>query len=469
MTNKKLLFFFLIWSNCLFSQGLIIGEQGDTLYQQLPTLPIVNDGAKSTLNAIHAWSLKPYCPTPKHQGKNGSCVGWAVGYAALTIQHALVNNWKGQSYLITQNAFSPMFIYNQIKTGDCQSGSYIQDALALLKNKGALLATDFDSYKNCAKLPTEEDLAMATANKIENFHALFPTDASSQTKINQIKLSLTQNHPVIVGMKLPQNFNKIKRKNKYWKPKIRKKTKFFGHSMVVVGFDDSRGAFEVMNSWGNKWGNNGFIWIKYRDFAKYCKYAFLLELPKKTTLQNQYTGQFHLRKFQALMANGQALFSDEKVQLTNGIYRLQNKAFSTQTIFQLSARQLSEQTYLYAFGLESNGTIKTYWPTESASPLIEVSEKEIYIPSADAGLQFKKSGKEWIILLYATKAIPDITQRKIALGKAKGKSMLEKLQSVFGAAFVPPQLINYHPKEMKFAVNLSQGYIIPVIIEVVVE
>ena len=50
------------------------------------------------------------------------------------------------------------------------------------------------------------------------------------------------------------------------------------HAMCVVGYDDNRygGSFEVMNSWGNKYGDNGFVWIKYADFAKLVYEAYVI-------------------------------------------------------------------------------------------------------------------------------------------------------------------------------------------------
>ncbi len=48
--------------------------------------------------------------------------------------------------------------------------------------------------------------------------------------------------------------------------------------MCVIGFDDNKGggAFEVMNSWGEDWGNNGFFWITYDDFTKHVNDCYAL-------------------------------------------------------------------------------------------------------------------------------------------------------------------------------------------------
>ena len=48
-----------------------------------------------------------------------------------------------------------------------------------------------------------------------------------------------------------------------------------GHMMLIIGYDDDEangnGAFRILNSWGEKWGDNGKLWIKYNDFFKYVR------------------------------------------------------------------------------------------------------------------------------------------------------------------------------------------------------
>ncbi len=38
------------------------------------------------------------------------------------------------------------------------------------------------------------------------------------------------------------------------------------HAILIVGWDDSKQAFLVKNSWGTDWGYDGFCWVKYGNF-----------------------------------------------------------------------------------------------------------------------------------------------------------------------------------------------------------
>ena len=116
-------------------------------YESVPlSAPILS---RNFTNLPRSYSLKAYAPTPGDQGRQPSCVGWASGYGARTIAYAIKNNWKNNKVKINQNAFSPSFVYNQIKAyGDnnCSRGSYIADAMKLMNSKGILKKNEF-SYK----------------------------------------------------------------------------------------------------------------------------------------------------------------------------------------------------------------------------------------------------------------------------------------------------------------------------------
>lgn len=43
-----------------------------------------------------------------------------------------------------------------------------------------------------------------------------------------------------------------------------------GHAVALVGYDDARGAFKLRNSWGASYGDKGYAWIPYDEFAVYA-------------------------------------------------------------------------------------------------------------------------------------------------------------------------------------------------------
>ena len=56
--------------------------------QVLESAPILT---RSYTSLPSSYSLKAYAPTPGNQGAQPSCVGWASGYGARTIAHAIKN------------------------------------------------------------------------------------------------------------------------------------------------------------------------------------------------------------------------------------------------------------------------------------------------------------------------------------------------------------------------------------------
>lgn len=95
--------------------------------------------------------------------------------------------------------------------------------------------------------------------KDENAQPLPPGD---------IKRAMLEYGPILTMMHIPTG-SKFKRPDKgrvfeetiplVYKPK----RNFGSHIVLLVGWDDSKGAWLLKNSWGTGWGNNGYIWIKY--------------------------------------------------------------------------------------------------------------------------------------------------------------------------------------------------------------
>jgi hypothetical protein len=48
-----------------------------------------------------------------------------------------------------------------------------------------------------------------------------------------------------------------------------------GHAMLIVGYDDSRSAFKLLNSWGPGWGSAGYGWLGYGFFSQVVREGYV--------------------------------------------------------------------------------------------------------------------------------------------------------------------------------------------------
>ena len=88
----------------------------------------------------------------------------------------------------------------------------------------------------------------------------------------EVKAQLNQGYPVVIGATVDQGFLKMA-PGSVWKSSQGRT--LGGHAMVLVGYDDHRHAFKVLNSWGRIWGDGGYGWIDYDFFRKVVDEAFV--------------------------------------------------------------------------------------------------------------------------------------------------------------------------------------------------
>ncbi|NIF06171.1 C1 family peptidase [Chryseobacterium sp. Tr-659] len=197
-------------------------------------------------------------PAVGNQGKEGSCVGWATAYAAASILEA---NFKG----ITQPR-SPEYVYNQIKQGSCDAGSYPKDALNLIKNQGVCSLTEMPyNDTECSTQPNASQKNAASTHKFIKWATV------SNSNINDVKNLLSMNLPVIIGITVDEEIKNLA--NTGWILKKRSGKVLGGHAICVVGYDDAKQAFKIQNSWGTSWADNGYFWIDYNFFAKNASFG----------------------------------------------------------------------------------------------------------------------------------------------------------------------------------------------------
>ena len=192
-------------------------------------------------------SLLRFAPDRQNQGKQGSCVAWSSVYAARTIVEAASTGQQGNS-----TAFSPAFVYNQIGLEDCQ-GSYIQRAMEFMTNKGVLPYNDFPyTDEECSRQPTSTLWDKAAQNKMHGFTRLTDGESVDGISVRAVKEHLAKDAPVVIGMMVGGSFMQEMMGKEMWAPtnEDRSQMGFGGHAMCVIGYDDRKQAFQLMNSWG---------------------------------------------------------------------------------------------------------------------------------------------------------------------------------------------------------------------------
>jgi len=191
-------------------------------------------------------------PVPGNQGRQNSCVGWASAYALKSFQEQAENNW---SLNTVDHLFSPSFIYNQINGGQ-DVGSLPSDALNLIVNSGAAtLNTMGYSESDFLSQPSATAIAEAANYKGKSW--------SAARSINDLKAALANNLPVLIGFGVFSSFNQITGANPVYNSASGQR--LGGHAVTVVGYDDNKygGAFKIINSYGQSWGDGGYFWFPY--------------------------------------------------------------------------------------------------------------------------------------------------------------------------------------------------------------
>ena len=50
-----------------------------------------------------------------------------------------------------------------------------------------------------------------------------------------------------------------------------------GHAMVAVGYDDTKKAFRIQNSWGRTWADSGYGWFSYDFWKRNVRFGYVID------------------------------------------------------------------------------------------------------------------------------------------------------------------------------------------------
>lgn len=463
MEKYFILFIALSLHPQLIGQTLLMGCNFDQeTYKALPTSPPLTTRSYESLPP--SVSLKKFCPTPKEQTLP-DCVGWATAFAARTVVDANQNEWMDMSVINTET-FAPSYVYNQIKLkSDCSDGSYIYEALNLLAQQGTPKYKDYPY--GCETPITNQDKQLAAKNKIADYRTLKSNNA--------IKKALLNGNPVVIGMYVSEGFgNTI---GELWDG--RQYGNGGGHAMCVVGYDDYKhgGAFEVMNSWGTDFADNGFVWIKYIDFLKYVNEAYeiipLFQPVKPTPVKPNpvktisLSGELHLEQDNGelmpvkLLANSAQNF--DKVNLERSTYKL-IKPYKSGTRFRIyfGARQQWAYIYLIGYNTTTKNT-QLIFPFNNYSPYIGKSS-EIAIPNEQYYIELDSNiGTDYLCVLYSV--VPLDINSIIQTLEFESGSFTTRIKNAIKDKIIHSSDISLEKEKIAFLTKNTDKTVVPIILE----
>jgi C1A family cysteine protease len=194
-------------------------------------------------------SLRAKMPPVFDQGELGSCTANALCGAFGFIHPGFVG--------------SRLFVYYKERaiehTTKEDSGAEIRDGVKVLHQTGCAPETDWPyDISKFAKAPPAKATKDAHKHKIASYSRL--------TGGNDYRACLTEGYPVCFGFSVFESFESETVAQTGIVPMPRKTEQMLGgHAVVLIGYDNNfkgRGPyFEVRNSWGTGWGDDGNFWM----------------------------------------------------------------------------------------------------------------------------------------------------------------------------------------------------------------
>jgi hypothetical protein len=209
-------------------------------------------------------------PDPGNQGSLGACTAWAVAYAARSYY---TSAYEARDTHDPKNIPSPAFVYNlswrRDGKGACATGSNFANAVSVLK-QGAPSLADYPYQETDCSAPPREKIAAATDFRVQGLRRL------DQTKIDDLKGALARSNPVLLSFKVDSAWHKHRGPGVF--DRLEVDPKWGGHAMAIVGYDDRNQAFRVINSWGKRWGDGGYIWVSYEAYKTHVREVSILSV-----------------------------------------------------------------------------------------------------------------------------------------------------------------------------------------------
>lgn len=197
--------------------------------------------------------LRNMCPPVYNQGGVGSCTANALGAA---FQFEQIKQ-KKQDFIPSR-----LFIYYNERamegTVNEDSGAMIRDGIKTMVKEGVCPESMWEYIENRFRIkPNDECYKTALDNQVLEYLRINPS-------LYEIRHCLNEGYPISFGFMIYDSFmtEEVARTGIAKMPKPNEIC-LGGHACLLCGYDDSKEAFIVRNSWGQGWGLKGYFYLPY--------------------------------------------------------------------------------------------------------------------------------------------------------------------------------------------------------------
>lgn len=187
----------------------------------------------------------------KDQGEIGACTVFSI---TSIFEYILKQNLEQETDL------SESFVYYNVRHKDGKenedTGSSFQDVIRSVGDLGVCTESLHPYSTGLNKQPTEEAYVDGKKRRITKALNVNITE-------NDIKSAIQEGYPVAVSLKIYDSFNSTSGFVKRPTAAEVESADFGYHAMVIVGYTDETKHFVVRNSWGERFGDNGYCYVPY--------------------------------------------------------------------------------------------------------------------------------------------------------------------------------------------------------------
>lgn len=169
---------------------------------------------------------------------------------ALASIEALESNWAlrrgGRPFL------SPQPVIDRLQNG---GAGFISQAMDVLARHGTAEATAYPWVGKPGPVR-----AIPTPYRAARWGEV--ASGGKRPSVAQLKQALAAHGPLAIGLDATPDFGNY-RSGVFRGAARTTDREWINHDVLLVGWDDAKGAWKIKNSWGTGWGESGFAWVAY--------------------------------------------------------------------------------------------------------------------------------------------------------------------------------------------------------------